>query len=345
MPRLFLRAAVAAAATCGLAASVHADEDFYAGKTMKIVIGAGMGGEYGLYSQLIANHLPRHIPGRPTIIVESMPGAGGLRSLNYLAKVAPQDGTTLTLAMVNIVHDGLLNPEQVRFDPGRFQWVGRVAGLVQAGVVWSKRSNVKTLADAKTKELVAGGVGTNNPTALNPRILNTLAGTKFKIVTGYRGTNDVQIAWERGEVDVLTTSWDTMRVRFPNQIKSGDIVPIYAYALKRAPGLEDVPLMTELGRNDAEKAFLKIYTIGTEIGRSLAAPPGVPKDRIAILRAAFTKMLGDPDFKAAVAKGNIRFNPLDGVALAAAVADVLRLPAGQVAQARKFYRSVLAPAK
>jgi len=216
---------------------------------------------------------------------------------------------------------------------------------VNVGLVWGKQSGIRSLADAKTKETVAGAVGGDNPTSLSPRILNVVAGTKFKIVTGYRSVNDVQIAWERGEVDVLTISWDLIRTRFPDQIKSADIVPIYAYALKRVPGLENIPLMSELGRNDAEKTFLQIYAIGTEIGRSLAAPAGVPKDRVAILRAAFMKMLDDPEFKAVVEKGGVRLDPLAGEALATAVAEVLRLPVQHVAQARKFYEGLLASSK
>lgn len=341
--RRLLAAIVSAIVLSALPA--QAQTDFYAGKTVKIVIGTGTGGEYALYSQLIANHLPKYIAGKPAMVVETMPGAGGLRSLNYLAKVAPQDGTALTLAMVNIVHDGLLNPKQVQFDPGGFHWIGRVAGLVQAGLVWSKRSGVASLDDAKKKELVAGGVGANNPTSLNPRILNALAGTKFKIITGYRGTNEVQIAWERGEVDVLTASWDVTKTRFPEQIALGEIVPIYAYAVHRAPGLEKVPLMTELGRNAAENAFLKIYSVGTEIGRSLAAPPGVPKERIAELRAAFDKLLADDEFKAALSKGKMRFHPLSGEQLAATVSEALKFPADQIAQARNFYEGLLASAK
>ena len=216
---------------------------------------------------------------------------------------------------------------------------------MNVGLVWGKQSGIRSLADAKTKETVAGAVGGDNPTSLSPRILNVVAGTKFKIVTGYRSVNDVQIAWERGEVDVLTISWDLIRTRFPDQIKSADIVPIYAYALKRVPGLENIPLMSELGRNDAEKTFLQIYAIGTEIGRSLAAPAGVPKDRVAILRAAFMKMLDDPEFKAVVEKGGVRLDPLAGEALATAVAEVLRLPVQHVAQARKFYEGLLASSK
>jgi tripartite-type tricarboxylate transporter receptor subunit TctC len=183
-----------------------AGDDFYAGKTVKIIIGAAAGGEYGAYAQLMAQHIGRFVPGKPTVIVQTMPGGGGMVALNHLAKVAPHDGTVLAMPHVNIVQDGLLNPRAM-FDPAKFQWIGRVAGVRQVGVA-SSRSKARSLEDAKRRELVAGGSGVNNPPGFNPRILNALAGTKFKIVTGYKGTSEVAIAWERGEVDVLTTSWD-----------------------------------------------------------------------------------------------------------------------------------------
>jgi tripartite-type tricarboxylate transporter receptor subunit TctC len=314
--------------------------DFYAGKTVKIVFGTSAGGEYGLYSQLIAQHIGAHVPGKPTVIAQSMPGGGGLIALNYAANAAPKDGTVVSLPHINIVQDGLLNPN-VRFDPRQFQWIGRVAHSVQVGVISSK-AKVRSIADARTRELVAGGVGANNSTALNPRILNVMAGTRFKIVSGYKGTGDVMLAWERGEVDVVTTNWDLIVARYGDQVRAGLVHPLYVYATERQPIFPDVPLVTEFGRTDAEKAFLQIYGIAPAIGRALAFPPGVPAERVAMWRTAFTKMLDDPDFKQAVARGGIRLEPLDGPTLAASVAAVVSLPKDRIAQAAAFYERLLA---
>jgi tripartite-type tricarboxylate transporter receptor subunit TctC len=340
MLRLTLLLLISAAPAFGNAAA-HAqpNDGFYLGKTVKIVIGTTMGGEYGLYSQLIAQHIGRFVPGKPTVIVQTVPGGGGINALNYVANVAPRDGTVLSVPHLNIVQDGLLNPK-MRFDPGKFQWIGRLREQQQVGVA-SSRSNVRSLADAKTREVVAGGVAHNNPTALNPRILNVLVGTKFKIVTGYKGTHEISIAWERGEVDVLTTSWDTFTRRYGEQVKQGLINPLYVYAMQRPQELAHVPLITEYGRNEGERAFLQIYTVGTEIGRSLAAPPGVPKERVDVWRAAFVKMLDDPEFKSAVSKGNIPINPLNGETLASLVAKVVTLPIETIDGARKFYDRLL----
>ena len=182
----------------------------------------------------------------------------------------------------------------------------------------------------------------NNPTGLNPRILNALAGTRFKIVTGYKGTGETKIAWERGEIDVMTVGWDYITARYGDQLKAGHDPSALRLWQKRPPELAGHSLADRFGRNDAEKAFLQIYSIGAEIGRALAFPPGVPAERVAIWRAAFMQMLDDPDFKQAVAKGNIRIDPLDGATLAASVGAVVALPKDTIAQAAAFYERLLA---
>jgi tripartite-type tricarboxylate transporter receptor subunit TctC len=339
MFRAILAIVSAIAIFCAGGAGAESVDRFFAGKTVRIVIGTPVGGEYGLYAQLVARHIGRFVPGNPTVIVQSMPGAAGVTALRYMANAAPRDGTVIIVPQVSIMLEGLLNPK-AQFDPGKFQWIGRLTTQVQAGVV-SAKSNVRSLADAKTRELVAGGVGTTNPTTLNPRILNKLAGTRFKIVTGYKGTAAVMIAWERGEVDVLTNSWDVISARYGKDVMKV-AVPLYVNAVKRPPELAHVPLMTDFGRNETENAFLQIYGIGAGIGRSLAAPPDVPKERLAVWRVALTKMLDDPQFREAVHKANIRIDPLDGASLTASLAKVLALPAETVGRARKFYDDLLA---
>jgi tripartite-type tricarboxylate transporter receptor subunit TctC len=338
-----LRWALIAFAATLLPSSARAEpagDDFYSGKTVRIIIGTTTAGEYGSYAQLMAHHVGRFVPGKPTVIVQTMLGGAGLVALNHLARVAPQDGTVLSLPHANIVQDGLLNP-RAQFDPGQFQWVGRLASVVQVGVA-SSRSGARTIEDARQRELIAGASGVTNATGLNPRILNALAGTRFKIVTGYKGTNDARLAWERGEVDVVTTSWDGILERYGDQYRTGLIHPLYVYGMTRPSELAGIPSITEFGRNDAEKAFLQIYTIGAEIGRAFAFPPGVPSQRVAMWRSAFAAMLNDPDFKRAVARSNVRVTPLDGMTLQASVAKVVGLPKDTIVQAGTFYDRLLA---
>jgi tripartite-type tricarboxylate transporter receptor subunit TctC len=208
--------------------------------------------------------------------------------------------------------------------------------------VASSQSRARTIEDARQRELIAGASGVTNATGLNPRILNALAGTKFKIVTGYKGTNDARLAWERGEVDVVTTSWDGILERYGDQYRAGLIHPLYVYGMTRPPELAGIPSITEFGRNDAEKAFLQIYTVGAEIGRAFAFPPGVPPQRVALWRGAFAAMLDDPEFKRAVAKANIRVTPLVGATLEARVSKVVGFPKETIAQAATFYDRLLA---
>jgi tripartite-type tricarboxylate transporter receptor subunit TctC len=268
-----------------------------------------------------------------------MPGAGGLTAIRHLANVAPRDGTVVIVPQVNIVQDGLLTPNP-QYDPRDFQWIGRMAAQLQVGLVSSK-SGVKSLEEAKAKELIAGGYG-NNPTTLNPRLLNRLIGTKFKIVAGYKGTGAVMIAWERGEVDVVTTSWDFLFARYADQVKAKTAIPLYLNAPQRSPALPDVPLMTEFGQAEADKAFLQIYDSNSFIGRSLAAPPGVPKERVEAWRNAFMKMFDDPGFKESVRSGNLRLDPLHGDAMTSHLGKVASLPLETIAMAKRFYEEVLA---
>lgn len=320
-------------------ASAGAQQPNFAGKTVRIVIPTGVGGEYGLYSQLIASHLGRHVPGQPSVIVQAMPGGAGLIAVNWMFAVAPKDGTVLFIPPVNAIQDGVLDPKS-KFDPAKIQWIGRIADLTQVGVVM-KRSEVTSLDGARRKQLVAAGIGLTNPTAFNARVLNELAGTKFKILVGYRGTADVELGWLRGEVDLWTVGWDAVKTKYARELQSGEVIPLFVYAPQRLPELPDTPLLSEFGRNDIENAFLKIYTVGTAMGRSLAAPPDVPAPVVEMYRDAFRAMLKDPVIRETLEKANARFNPMDSGELAAMVADALKLTSEQAEKTRAFYQHMV----
>jgi tripartite-type tricarboxylate transporter receptor subunit TctC len=338
MLRLLLVAATLSMLWVSTAVAESVDQ-FFAGKTVRIIHGATVGGEYDLYARLVARHIAHLLPGKPAVIVQSMPGAGGLTAIRHLANVAPRDGTVVIVPQVNILQDGLLtsNPQ---YDPRGFRWIGRMAAQLQVGLVSSK-SGVKSLEEAKSKELIAGGYG-NNPTTLNPRLLNRLIGTRFKVVAGYNGTGAVMIAWERGEVDLVTTSWDFLFARYADQVKAKTAIPLYLNAPQRSPALPDVPLMTEFGQKENDKAFLRIYDSNSFIGRALAAPPGVPDERIGAWRIAFMKMFDDPGFKETVRNGSLRLDPLSGDEMTSHLAKVLSLSPEMIAMAKKFYDDVLA---
>ena len=271
-------------------------ESFYKGKTVRIVIGSQPGGSYGLFALLASRHFGRFVPGSPTFIMQPRPGAGGLVALNYLGTVAPRDGTVITIAHVTMVQEAMFN-KRAKFNPSEFRFIGRLGGL-QMLVMSSKQSGIKSLEDARDRDVAVGAAGSFNFTAQLPQTLNRLTGTRFKVIAGYQGTGESFLALERGEVDVAATSLDTLRARHWSKVKSGKLLPIAALARERIDGFPNVPTVGEFGKTEVDKAFLKIFTVGTEIGRSLAFPPGVPDDRVAAFRAAYEKMIVDPAFLA-----------------------------------------------
>lgn len=326
-----------------LAPAALAQGDVYAGKTVRITIGFDIAGTYGQWAQLAAAQLRKHIPGQPAIIVQPMPGAGGLVALNHVANVAPKDGTSLMVVPITLVMDGLSNP-QAQFDPAKFEWIGRMTTLVQVGIA-SPKSGVRSLDDARKRELTGGGTGASNPTSFNFRLLNEFAGTRFKIVSGYKGQPDSELAWERGEIDAVLMNWDAVLDKHGELLRSGRIAPLYVYALRPPPELKGVAMISELGRTDVEKAYLAMHTVGTEIGRTLVAAPGTPKDRVALLRAAFDRMVADPEFKAAATAGKLVPDTLSGQAMADLVAPMLGHSPEMLARIKALHERLLADAR
>lgn len=341
MSKPFIVAAIPLVALT-LALPVAADPiaEFYKGREVRIIIGSGVGGSYGLFGQIAAQHIGKYVPGNPTLVVQAMSGAGGNVSLNYLQNAAPQDGSVICLPMQQIVHETLLNPG-IRYNAKDFHWFGRFTDIALVATA-SKVSGITSVEDTMKKEYATGGAGPRNPTSVAPLALNLMAGTKFKVVSGYKGTGEAYQALERGEVDIAATSWLTINTIHAHKLKAGDLVPIYVIGAKRVlPDLPNVPALPEFGKTPAHKAFLQIYTVQGEIGRSMAGPPRIPKDKLAVWRAAFMKMIADPAFKAEIAKRKIDLNPLDGPAMQAIVNEVMSHPPETVKQAQDIYAKLL----
>lgn len=284
--------------------------EYFAGKTLRILIPFDVAGTYGQYALLAALHLRAHLPGNPNVIVQSMQGAGGIVALNHLANIAPKDGTVAIVPAINMVQDALLNP-QAKYDVAGFEWLGRMMELVQLAVA-TETSGIASLADAKLRTVSAGGSGTTNPTVMSWHVLNLMAGTKFNVVSGYKGLPDSQLAWERGEIDAVMMNWETVVERFMEPIKAGRIKVLFAYAGRSLPEIQGYPVMGDFGRTPVEKAFLRIYTVGAELGRSFALAKGVPADRVEAWRTAFERMLASKDLHAEMERRRMRFDPLTG---------------------------------
>lgn len=330
---------IAATVATSAMADTKAVADFYRGKTVTVHFGGGMGGSYWLYSQLAASHLGKHIPGNPTLVIQSMPGAGGLKGLNYSYNAAPKDGSFITLAHAEVLQETILNP-QSKFNAKDYQWVGRLTDIVSLAVA-SKKSGVKTLDDARKRQVIVGATGLRSWTGFAPMLFNRVADTKFRIVAGYKGADEMFHAMEKNEIEVAPVSWVVVKVRQAAALKSGDIVPLFVIALDRMNEFPNTPTITEFGRNDGEKLFLQVFAGNGMIGRALATPPGVPAERVQALRNAFDKMIADPAFLAYTREKNIDLNPLKGAALAARINKVMDMKPEQVERTRKVYAEML----
>ncbi len=344
MRRNRIQLAATAAFSLSAVAATHASaqtpvEAFYKGKDVQILIGAGVGGTYGLYTQLAIRHMKKYIPGQPNLIMQSMPGAGGNVGLNYSYNVAPKDGSLMHLVHAEVLFETLLT-SGVKFNAQNYQYIGRFADG-DAVALATKASTVRTLDDAKKREVTMGVTGFSNVFALGPLMLNRVAGTKFKIIAGYKGTSDIHLAMQRGELDGGGMTMANALTIHGDKLKSGDLVAVFAISSKRLPEYPDVPAMTEFG-SAADKTLMEIYASAGTIGRALAFPPGVPADRVQALRAAFVKMLEDADFKAEVTKANVPITPMSGEAIGTYIAEVMKTPAAQVEAARKLHNELLA---
>jgi tripartite-type tricarboxylate transporter receptor subunit TctC len=270
----------------------------------------------------------------------TMPGAGGVTGMNHSYNVAPKDGTLMHLVHAEVLFETLLSPG-VKFNAKDYHYIGRFADADFAGMV-SKRSGVTTLDDSRKRDVSFGATGRRSVTALGPLMFNRTTGTKFKVIAGYKGTSDIDIALERGEVDGVALSWAGVTSVHGQKYANGDIIPIFAVADGRMKAIPTVPAITEFGRDESEKTFLGIYTSSGTIGRALVFPPGVPADRVAALRDAFEKTIRDPEFLAEIKSKNILFDPMSGPALQAYVEKYMKTPADRVQAAQKIYTELLA---
>jgi tripartite-type tricarboxylate transporter receptor subunit TctC len=318
--------ALAALLVAGLPAAAQAEPvaDFYRGKTVRLIVGYPPGGNYDLYGRLAVEFLGRHIPGNPTVIGVNMPGAGGFRAIEYLYKVAPQDGTHLG-AVAQQLALTLLVDNKWAIDPTRFNYLGRIASNIDIAVTLPK-TGIKSFDDARKRELTVGAGTTASTSAVFARALNAYAGAKFKIVTGYRGTAEIQLAVERGEVEVNgSESLAVMLASHPEWLR-GKAVILYQSALKRFPKIPQVPTMIELATSDEGRTVMRALSGTAEIGRSILTTPGVPPERLKALRTAFAAMVKDPQFLAAVEKRKIMIDPAPGEQMDALTRETMKLP-------------------
>ena len=333
--RIGLAAILAAYAAIGWPSGADAQPaiDFFKGKSMRFTVVYEPGGTYDLYSRLVIAHLPRHIPGNPTIAIQYMPGAGGMvGTLNLHDKIV-QDGTQLGMLPRDIAINQMLHPQEARYDARRFNWIGRVASYT--GVVFvTSRTGVKNAEDLRRQEVVAGTWGPTTDSYITPTMLNALAGTKFKIITGYRGAADVDLAIERNEADARVSSWTAVKTTRGAWLNEGRIVVPFQTGLKRHPEMPDLPLASELALTDEGRRILEFMNSDSSIGWNVIAPPGVPADRVAVLRRAFDATMADPEFLADAQKRGFEIIAARGEEVQEVVNRTIATPQEAVAQLR-----------
>ena len=322
------------AASASPALAQSAVENFYKGRTVEIIIGTTPGGSYDLYGRLIARNLGRHIPGNPTVIVKNMPGAGHLRMTNWLYSVAPRDGSVLGTASQSLAFEQALGSDGIQYDAAKFNWIGRAAQSIEVTFTWHT-SQTKTIEDARGRETVMGATGPTSPTVVYLKALNALAGARFKIIMGYPGGPETELAMQRGEVEGGSKSWFAMKVENAEWLRDKKVNLLVQYAPERSPDLPDVPLLADFGRDPNARAALKLFTMGNALGRSFMAPPGVPAERVAALRKAFLDTLRDPELVAFAAARQIDFGmAAGGEAVRNLVAETLSGPPETIAMVK-----------
>lgn len=296
-------------ATTGSAQSVA---DFYKGKTIDLFVGYSAGGGYDTYARTIARHMGKHIPGNPTIVVKNMPGAGSLTAANHIYNAAPKDGTAFGTVGRGAPFDPLFGNEAAKFDAAKFNHIGSANNEVSVCVAWHT-SGIKDINDLKTKELVVGGTGPSADTDQFPRIVNGVLGTKFKVISGYPGGNDISLAMERGEVQGRCGwSWSSVLSTQKAWYDEKKINVLVQLSGAKHPDLKNVPLITELAETPEQKQILNLVFARQALGRPYMAPPGVPADRVAALRKAFMDTMSDKEFLADAEKQKLEISPTSG---------------------------------
>lgn len=333
----WLAAVLAAAFFFAAEARAQSIADFYRGKTIRVVIGYGPGGGYDIYGRLAAEFLGRHIPGNPTVLPENMPGAASLRAVDYLSNVAPHDGIYLgsvqqALAMTSVVGEG------GHFDPANLPYVGRFSSNIDIAVALPK-SGIRSFDDLRKSEVTVGTDETGSMSVAYAKLLNAYAGAKLKIVKGYSGSNEIELAAERGEIEVNGSySLPAVLLSHPDWVRSHTANILYQNAIERFPKLPQTPTLVELVKGEEGRTIARVLAGTAEIGRSILTTPGVPPDRLAALRTAFQEMVKDPQFIAACASRNLMLDPGTGEAMDAITTETTHLPPSTVDALRNLFK-------
>jgi len=318
-------ALIAAAVLAAAPAGAQSAAEPFAGKNVTLIIGFGPGGGYDLWGRTVARHIGKHLPGKPTVIPQNMPGAGSYVAASHIYGAAPKDGSVFAIIARDAALGPLSNAPGARFDATKMSWLGSPTREHNVCIA-NATAKVKTANDLRDKELILGDTGPGTGTRSYPKVLNDLFGFKFKIVSGFRSSADVFLAMERGEVEGICESLDSVNQRKPEWIPNKTVNALLQAGAESRPEIKDVPNVMTLARNDEERLTLEYLYAGQDIGRPFVAPPDLPPERLKMLRDAFNATMKDPEFVAEVKRNKFDLEPEDGEHLAALIDKIYATP-------------------
>lgn len=324
---MLLAVAFGAGSLATLTASAAADsvESFFKGKTITIQTGVGLGSSYGTHATLFANIFKTKIPGRPNVIVQAMPGAGGAKMVNHLYNAAPKDGTMIGFPLKYIAVNQALGTTGLRYNAAKFNYIGSLGPINSVVALWTATTPVKTLEDALKKEAIVGSSGRSSETFITPTLMNNLLGAKFKIVTGYTGTAPIHVAMEQGELHGVAASWDSVKGEKPDWLREKKVIMIAQSGTKRNWDLPNLPTLIDLAKTDEQKQILTFFANGNAVGWLMMLPPDVPADRVVALRAAFDATMKDAGYQSDVKSRNLDVDPMTGAEVETLIKETLSL--------------------
>mgnify|MGYP002011063720 CR=1 FL=1 len=336
--RILSAAAMAAAliATIATTASAQSAATFYKGKTVTLVIPAGSGGSYGRYGLLGKAALEKFMPGT-TVVLQFMPGSGGVKAANYIYNAAAKDGSVIVNITATIAQTQLFKPKNVHYQANKFPYIGQYSPLPSLIAVWNDAPAL-TITDAKKKVVVLGATGVGSQQYQIPTLLNKLISTKFKVINGYKGSRRIFHAIENKEVQgavASTVSWATIK---PGWVETKKVIPMFQLGLKAAKGYEKVPLIEDVTSNPQHRQMLRAASTGAPMGRSMAAVPGIPKDRLQMLRAAFKEGMHDKEMLKKAKKLKLPVEYHSGEELEAMSREIMKTPKSLVDQVKKLLK-------
>ena len=327
-------AAIFVSVLIGGTAGAQSVAEFYAGKTITITAATGAGSAYGVHGRILAETMQKYIPGNPNIIMQFMPGGGGSKMANYMYNVAPRDGTQIGFPLKYIAVNQALGRKGLKYDAAKFNYIGSLGPINSVVAMLKEKSPVASFEEAQKTEAVMASTGKSSETFITPTLMNNLLGTKFKIVTGYRGMKGVELAMEKGEAHGRAGSWDSLKAGKPQWLAQDKVALIALSGLSRNWDLPNVPTLIELATKPADKAVLSFFGNGNAVGWLFLTPPEVPADRIAALRAAFDKSMKDPAYLAAVAERKLDVKPVSGEQVTKLINETLAVTPAQLAGIR-----------